>query len=203
MDQHSITQLNPTVRSSIRNQVYRVLAHHASSGNHGPLSIKSLFLMIAEGLVEQGVIERPEFLGGKGAGGQRFVQLNVPHPTKTFPDYGIPNNIANLIRQTFWELYLQGVLAPAPNFRAIVDQYQEKRQWVSGGLFLDLDHVMLTPYGVDVLIESKNRIRVYDPDGYLANFWNATPSPDPEMMRYLRNASPFLQRAICWRVLFC
>jgi len=47
------------------------------------------------------------------------------------------------------------------------------------------DAFVLTPYGVQILTDSANRIRVYDPDGYIANFTNANPPPDPEMMVYL------------------
>ena len=47
---------------------------------------------------------------------------------------------------------------------------------------------MLTPYGVQVLIESQDRIQVHDQDGYLANFWSATPDLDAVMMRYIVEA---------------
>jgi hypothetical protein len=172
---HEIERLPLPIRSSVRNQIYSVLAQHASSGNHGPISIKKLFLMAADGLVKADIIERPQFLGGKGLGGQKFVQLIGRTQPNLFPDYGIPSNIANLMRQTLWELYLQGILAPAP--RQNPSNYQD--------YWLHLDYVMLTPYGVSILIDSQNRIQVHDPDGYLASFWNASPPPDTEMMRYL------------------
>lgn len=179
---HEIERLSPTIRSSVRSQVYRSLAQYASRGDHGPISIKHLFLMAADGLVEEDIVERPEFLGGKGSGGQRFVQLTKGRQPKGFPDYGIPREIANLMRQTFWELYLQGILAPAPKRNPLEDEvYPAKHQ----DFWLHLDHVMLTPYGVHVLIDSQNRVQVHDPDGYLANFWGASPPPDVEMMRYL------------------
>jgi hypothetical protein len=162
--------------------VYRSLAQYASGGNHGPVSIKHLFLLTADNLVDRGIVERPQFLGGQGLGGQRFVQLTEGRQPKVFPDYGLPKEIANLIRRTFWELYLQNVLAPAPQCNVLEDYaHPAKHQ----DFWLHLDYVMLTPYGVQVLIDSRDRIQVHDPDGYLANFWNASPSPDREMMRYL------------------
>jgi hypothetical protein len=138
-----------------------------------------LFLRAADILVSEGILKERR-------GGQNFTQQNTSGPIASYPNYEVDDDIAHLMKQTFWELYIQGVLAPASNFRAIINEHnQEERKWVSGGLFLDLDHIMLTPYGVDILIDSKNRIRVYDPDGYLANFWSASPLPDPIMMRYL------------------
>jgi hypothetical protein len=138
--------------------------------------------MAADGLVKADIIERPQFLGGKGLGGQKFVQLIEGRQPNLFPDYGIPSNIANLMRQTLWELYLQGILAPAPRQNPLEDTcYPAKHQ----DYWLHLDYVMLTPYGVSILIDSQNRIQVHDPDGYLASFWNASSPPDTEMMRYL------------------
>lgn len=179
---HEIARLSPQVKSTVRDQTYRMLAQYASGDNHGPILVRQIFMMAADGLVETGVIERPEFLGGKGLGGQKFVQFIEGQQPKLFPDYRIPNNIANLMRQTIWELYLQGVLAPAPKKALIVDRYvahTHEDSWVH------LDAFFLTPYGVDLLLDSTGRIRVYDPDGYLTNFWSAKPSADPEMMRYL------------------
>jgi hypothetical protein len=51
--------------------------------------------------------------------------------------------------------------------------------------FSDLDDYMITPYGVQFLLSTSDRIAVHDPDGYLQLFWGANPVPDPEMMRYL------------------
>ncbi|MGA9351084.1 MAG: hypothetical protein WBW48_20080 [Anaerolineae bacterium] len=164
---HRIARLDPSLRSGVRTEVFRVLAEYASGGNHGPIPIKRLFLRAADGLAETGIIEKPKFLRG-----QKFVQLADEGRSQLFPDYGIPGDIANLMRQTFWELYLQGVLAPATR----KDPGEE---------LLYFDSVMLTPYGVGILIDVRNRIQVHDPDGYLANFWGARPEPDPEMMRYL------------------
>ncbi len=173
---HHIERLTPPIRSGVRSQIYRVLADYASGGAHGPIPVKHLFLKAADGLVEIGIVKIPEFLKG-----QRFIERHEGrHPS--FPDYGIPGDIANLMRQTFWELYLQGVLAPATKQNprqetAWPHEYEDT--WVY------FDSVMLTPYGVSILIDSKNRNQVHDPDGYLSNFWGANPPPDPEMMRYL------------------
>ncbi|NOZ71633.1 MAG: hypothetical protein GXP38_06930 [Chloroflexi bacterium] len=138
--------------------------------------------MTADKLEEAGIIDRPEFLGSGGPGGQKFVQLVGSQQPGLFPDYGIPGSIATLMRQTIWELYLQRVIAPTPEKASTVDRsipHKHADSWVH------LDVFVLTPYGVNLLLDSKNRIRVYDPDGYLANFWSAKPSPDSEMMRYL------------------
>ena len=180
MHRHRIARLAPLVRSGVRAEIFRVLADYAFGGNHGPIAIGKLFLRAADGLVEAGIIEKPPQLRG-----QRFAQLEYSYPSDSFPDYGVPSDIANLMRQTFWELYLQGILAPAPTQREILDNNLNKASLTPLALFLDLDWIMLTPYGVDILTDARNRIQVHDPDGYLANFRNAGPEPDPEMMRYL------------------
>lgn len=179
---HPIERLSPPVRSAIRDQIYRVVADYASGGNHGPIRVKRLFLKAADGLLEAGLIDRPAFLGGTGLGGQRFVQFDEGQQPKAFPDYGIPGNVASLMRQTIWELYLQGVLAPTPKAAPRVDRsipHQHEDSW------MQLDHFAITPYGAELLLDSTNRIRVYDPEAYLANFWGAERPPDPEMIRYL------------------
>jgi hypothetical protein len=138
--------------------------------------------MVADGLVETGIIDRPGFLDGQSQSGQRFVHLLEKEQLELFPNYGIPDNIASFVRQIIWELYLQGVLAPAPKRVPRVDR---SILHVHEDFWMQLDSFLLTPYGVDLLLDSADRIRVYDPDGYLTNFWGAKPPPDPEMMRYL------------------
>lgn len=91
--------------------------------------------------------------------------------------HNIPENLVNFITQTFWELHLQGILSPTP-------------AWVSTGNAAynngyKIVSAIITPYGRELLAEDSDRIRTHDPDGYLNNFYNANPSPDPEMMRYL------------------
>jgi hypothetical protein len=170
------------MRSTVRTEVDRVLARLASQGQHGPIPIKRIFLLAADALVDAGAIERPEYLGGKYAGGQRFIQLERGRQPEIFPDYGIAPDVARLMRQRIWELYVQGVLAPGTKLNPEVDPaYPGKHDdtWVC------LDRVMMTPYGTRVLGDSEDRIRVHDPDGYLAKFRNADPRPDEEMMRYV------------------
>lgn len=179
---HEIEELEPWIRSTVRTQVDRVLARFASQGQHGPILVKRIFLLAADALVEAGAIDRPAFLGGKGAGGQRFIQLERGRQPEIFPDYDIPRGVARLMRQRIWELYVQGVLAPGTKRNPEEDTaYPPKHQdtWVC------LDQAMITPYGAQVLADSDERIQVHDPDGYLAKFLEATPPPDPEMMRYL------------------
>jgi hypothetical protein len=133
--------------------------------------------MVAEELLKTGIFDRPEFLGGTGAGGQNFNQLiDNEQQSPIFPNYGIPEGVAYLIRQTVWELYVKGILTPStqdsPNIYT-------KATWVF------FDNFMITPYGLQILKDTSGRIKVYDPDGYIANFDNADPVPDPEMMKYL------------------
>jgi hypothetical protein len=175
---HKIDTLDPIIRSAVRDCVFSVLAHFALSNLHGPILVKKLFLMTADHLVDSDIIIRPNFLGGKGAGGQKFAQLIEGEQNEIFPNYGVPENIALQIRQTIWELYLQGILAPATKSR-IGTEPSDKDTWVF------LDAFMLTPYSVQILTDTSGRIRVHDPDGYLANFTNSVPPPDTEMMRYL------------------
>lgn len=185
MYRHEISRIPPPTKSLIREALYRVLVGYASGGNHGlgdsPISAKYIYLSAADILADEyRIIERPQSL-------RRFVQLADKYPSVSFPNYGIEENIAGFMRQTLWELYLEGVLAPAPTSRVIYDTNNlDTGLRLQGGLFLDFDSLSLTPRGVDFLLDTQNRIRVYDPDGYLANFWRANPPPDPEMMRYLQ-----------------
>ena len=179
---HRIDTLPLSVKSEVRAQVYRVLRNYATGGNHGPVLMKALFLIVADNLVEVAVIERPQFLGGSSTGGSKFARLIEGRQPQLFPNYGIPQTIATLIRQTFWELLLQGILAPATCKNPLEDQFTPSKyqdHWVC------FESVMLTPYGVKILIDSENRIQVHDSEGYLANFWIEIPAPDTEMMRYL------------------
>jgi hypothetical protein len=126
--------------------------------------------MVADRLAKDGIIEKPAWLKGQ----QLSVHIGkFPH----FPTYGMDDNVTDFMRLVFRELYLQGIIVPGPI----------KRRFSNSSLmsFLDLDVIRFTPYGVSVLTDIENRIQVHDPDGYLANFWNAKPKPDPEMMRYL------------------
>lgn len=176
---HEIDKLSPSTRSSIRDHVFNILEHFASSDKNAPIHVKQLFLMVADELLMTGIIDRPEFLGGKGAGGQNFNQLiNNEQVSPIFPNYGIPEGVASLIRLTVWELYVKGILTPTTQER-LGTHVSANAIWVF------FDAFMITPYGLQILKDTSGRIRVYDPDGYIANFENADPVPDPEMMKYL------------------
>ncbi len=190
---HNIDRLTPPEKSGVRSAVYSVLRQFAEGGNHGPILMQQLFLMVADELIKANIIDRPQFLGGRSAGGQKFTTFVGKRQVKgIFPNYSIPDSIAGLVRQTFWELFVQGILTPAVSNNLQADRFDSSG---SPETVLDvpdrIDHwvsfqiVMLTPFGVDLLTDTKNRVQVYDPDGYLLNFWGTSPSPDPEMMRYL------------------
>ena len=179
---HKIDAMNPSTRSAVRDCLFRALTHLASTNQHGPIPIKRLFLMTADYLVDTHLIVRPMFLGGEGAGGQKFTDLVKDEQNQIFPNYEIPENAALLMRQMIWELYLQGILSPATKSRMGIE-ISDMDTWVF------LDTFMLTPYGVQVLTDETNRILVYDPDGFLANLIVSNPPPDTEMMRYLQECT--------------
>jgi hypothetical protein len=171
--------MNQPTRSAVRDCVFRAITHLASTNQHGPVPTKRLFLMAADNLIDAHIITRPQFIGGEGAGGQRFADLVIGEQNNVFPNYEIPEAIALLIRQTIWEFYLEGILAPATKGR-VDTAVSDKDTW------LYFDAFMLTPYAVQILTNGSGRIGVYDPDGFLSSFISANPSPDTEMMRYLQ-----------------
>lgn len=164
---HLIDLLEPNIRAAVRDEVYLALRAYASGGNHDRVPLGQVYLKVAQGLAEKGVIER--------SSSGRYTSLKTHYHTQGFPNYGVLEPIANLIRQTFWDLFSMGLLSPGSNLRS-----NQKLVFQ-----LDLDICMITPYGVQVLIAADNRIRVHDPDGYLELFRSASPPADPEMMRYL------------------
>ena len=176
---HIIDALDPSTRMAVRDCVFRALAHLASTNQHGPLPTKQLFLMAADNLVDAHIIIRPQFLGGAGAGGQRFTDFVRLEQNSVFPNYGIPEAVALLVRQLIWELYIEGILAPATKGR-VDTAVSDRDTW------LYLDSFVLTPYAVQVLTDGAGRIGVYDPDGFLLNFTGLTPPTDSEVMRYLQ-----------------
>jgi hypothetical protein len=91
-----------------------------------------------------------------------------------------------LIRQTFWELFIQGVLAPGASKNPLAELEKSISPPPDVHYWTWLDAVMITPYGARVLVDTQKRILVHDPDGFLSNFQNSTPSPDSEMLRYLK-----------------
>lgn len=163
-------------RSIVRSKVYATLANRVKRGEDGPFSAVDLFREICDELADVEVLP-------PGPGGSRYSNLS-PLDRKHFPDFHVPSEIARFVRQQLWELYLQGILAPAP--RNVCPVYGDLRPPYS---YLHLGCGVLTPYGADILKDTTKRIQVHDPDGYLANFRDATPEPDPEMMRYLEECA--------------
>jgi len=175
------TSTSPQLRSAIRHQVFSVLAHLASSIGAGPFKYKQVFLMAADGLLEKKLIERPDFLGGRGAGGQQFNQLIKGLQPNVFPAYGLPGSVSNHIRLVIWELYLQRIIYPTS--RMIGQEGPAPYRLEES--FLNLNEFQITSYGLKLLIENEKLIRVYDADDYLSEFQNSSPPADPEMVRYL------------------
>ena len=173
---HRSEEPSPSARSMIRDHIFRVLAHHVQQARCGPIATDSLYLMAAEELERSGVFERP-----RGRQNYNFANY-IGKPSQVFPDYDMPPSIAHLMRQTIWDLCVQGILTPAPKRNPVLDRNSPPKHRDS---LLSLDFVTITPYGCKILADPQNRIQVHDPDGYLDNFWNANPPPDAEMMRYL------------------
>jgi hypothetical protein len=163
-------------RSIVRSKVCDTLAKHATEGNHGPFRAVVLFQEICEELVQAGVI-------ASSPAGSPFTQLKADQLSH-LPDLGAPAEIARFVRQALWELYLQEILAPAPESEFPLGIDRGGRPYS----YLDLDYGILTEYGRDILTDATSRIQVHDPDGYLDNFRNAAPPADVEMMRYLEES---------------
>ncbi len=169
------------VRSEVRAKLTDVLRGYALEGRRGPVHVGLFYLKTLDALVEADIIEPT--LDTDAA--DEFARDEYVRKTKGFPDFGVSPEITIYIRQLLWEFYLQGILAPAPATPEVSDKDRMSALHPMAFL-LDLDSVMLTPYGVEILCDTSNRIQVHDPDAYLANFRNADPPPDPEMMRYLK-----------------
>ncbi len=179
MPQHPIQHFDPSTRSLIYDSIFRVLAQYVNDRNFGPLRTAQLFLQAADILADggSGIVKRPDNVN-------RFVDLDAFNVTVSFPNYGVNQNIANLMREVIWELYVQMILAPVPDYGIIVnDMKQDVHHKLQGGLFFAFNTFLITSFGAEVLSDSTNRTRVYDPDGYLANFSDS--EADLEMMRYL------------------
>jgi len=170
--------VSDTDRSVVRDAVLDTFAKRAKAGKRGPFAVDRLFRESCDKLVDAHII--PPRLDRS-----HFMDLN-PDQRDHHPDFGAPTHIARFVRQVLWELYLQGILAPA-SARERPERESHGRAPHSAPPFscLYLDYCVLTQYGLDILTDTTNRIQVHDPDGYLANFLNADPQPDPEMMRYL------------------
>jgi len=160
-------------KSSVRSEVLATLGDCSRRGAQVPIQLGQLFLEVCARLERVGII-LPK------AGRASFTSLRYSSGSVSFPDFGAPEDIARFVREVMWDLYSQGVLAPAPetNCPPDVDRHPPFS-------FLDLDCAVLTDYGQGMLADNTNRTHVHDPDGYLANFLDADPPPDPEMMRYV------------------
>lgn len=95
---------------------------------------------------------------------------------KELYSYGVPGDIIRQVTQIFWELHLQGILFPSPT-------------WISSSN----GSAIITPYGIELISENSGRIQTHDPEGYLDNFWNENPVPDPEMMLYVKECVSVFQ----------
>ena len=162
-------------KSIVRGTVHGTLATYAKAGKHGPFRAARLFQEICDKLAEADVIP-------PGPGGSNLTDLN-PDDQSLPTDFDVPPHIARFVRGVLWQLYLQGVLAPAPE-RECPARVDRKPPFS----YLDIDCCVLTQYGQDILTDATNRIQVHDQDGYLGNFWNADPPPDEEMMRYVQES---------------
>lgn len=174
-------ELDPSKRSQVRSAVLLVLSNLARSGSHGPYGVRDIFLRAADVLADEDYpgVERP-------GGTQSFRTLLTPHRTKSFPNFGLPRDVSNLLREVLWDLHVLRILSPAPSAGEIFDDAGRRTAYsLDGGIILDLDQFMITTHGSEILSESDERIRVYDHDHYLSSFWDAKPPADPEMMRYL------------------
>lgn len=187
--------LTPIEQTEIKSHVYKVLGKHVNQGEYGSIWMKILFMEVLQSLVDAKVIERPEWLGGSSAGGQRVDSFIKGPQDKHFPDYDLPPNVASLIRQTFWELFVQGVLAPGASKNPLAKLDRSISPPPDINYWTWLDAVMITPYGAKVLVDTQKQILVHDPDEYLANFQNSSPLPDDEMMRYLKEGVAVFRHA--------
>ncbi len=160
-------------RSSVRSEVLAALVPYTHQGAQVPIRLGDLFLQVCARLERIGIVPAR-------ANGASYVSLRYSSGSVSFPDFGAPEDIACFVRGVLWDLYSQGVLAPAPETKCPADGDRGPPY-----SYLGLDCAVLTDHGQNILTDATNRIQVHDPDGYLANFRNAKPPPDPEMMRYL------------------
>jgi hypothetical protein len=178
MQIHIIDRVDPSTRISVRSVISEVLRDYGALPER-PLFLGKLFWRVINELSRKDLIDRKPHpdIWGPLPGSDEFF-----NPPPSFEDYrDIPPVIVALVCQVFWELYIEGVLAPVPSPRDDPDELGQ----ASFPLFMSLDYVMLTPYGTQVLHSARDRIQIHDPDGYLTNFRGAQPAPDNRMMDYL------------------
>lgn len=169
---HGTMRLDSAIRTAIPHHIRRVLRGWASTNHHDNISLNRLFLKVADGLVQDDLLDMPGSLGASS-----FEGL-ADKPCPAHPDYKLDHDVATLVRQTIWEQFIQGILAPDP--RRIV-------AYLPQGV-LDLRYASLTPYGVEVLSLADDHILVHDPEGYLVSLQEAEPPPDNEMTAYLEES---------------
>lgn len=171
MELHYINRIPNDTRSAIRGEVIRVLHDYATGGRHEEINVRMFFLRVAEDLARLNIIER-------SPPNKSFLTHDTRGVTESFWNYGVPKDIADYIRQVFWELLLQGILAPSP----IIDTVGNTKHDV----FLSFESMYLTPHGYQYALSQNNNIRVYDTTGYLSNFTGTSIAADTEMMRYMQ-----------------
>lgn len=177
----SMSQINPSTRSLVRSSILEVLSNKARADSRGPFGCRDIFLQAADILAdkEDSGVRRPDRI-------DNFRQLLMPHITGNFPNFSLPKEIANQMREVLWDLFVLRIISPASSPGEIFNDFgRPAHLTVNGGIFLDLDQLFITAHGADVLRETDKRILVYDPDGYLSPFLGAQPPPDSELMRYL------------------
>ena len=108
--------VDPTTKSQIRGAVLQVLSNLVKSGSYGPFGIRDIFLRSADVLVDNNFegVERP-------TGDRSFRALLTPHRSVAFPNFGLPREVSNLIREVLWDLYILRILSPAPSPGEIFD----------------------------------------------------------------------------------
>lgn len=168
------------VRSAVRATLIDVLRGYALQGRRRSIHVAVFYLKTLHALALADIIDSTLDTDAI----DEFESRGYVCKIDGFPDFGVSPEMTSFIRQLLWEFYLQGILAPAPATPEV--RHKDHTSALHPMAFLlDLDSVMLTPYGVGILCDTSNRIQVHDPDAYLANFRNADPPPDREMMRYL------------------
>jgi hypothetical protein len=172
------TLLTSAMKSSIRQAIDTVMRAEIRINITQPIPIKRVFLKTCDELVSQKVITRPEVIGGSSLGGQNFMTFLGGEQPSIFPNYEIPPHIAQFIRFSIWDIFLQGFVLPS----------YKRRQGIDAS---DIDSLIFflsfefTELGKEYFGKDQAPINVYDPDGYLSLLYSANPKPDEEMLKYL------------------
>jgi hypothetical protein len=152
--------LNPKLHSIIRSAIFDWLARFVADKkyeiNMNQAAHHVLYVLFKEGI-----------LSSQAPSNVRFGDLY---------SNGVPRDIIRLITQIFWELHLQGVLAPSP-------------AWLSS----DDGCAIVTPYGVELVSDTSERVQTHDPEGYINNFLSENPPADAEMLLYIKECISVFQ----------